>query len=934
MTNINNSQLNREHGDIIEAYRLNVSQAINEYKSFNTGLTNKEATSRLELDGYNKLIQGKKDKLVKKFLRQFKDLMLILLIFSGIFSLYVGEPQTATILFAIVIVNALIGFTQEFKAEKLMESLEKLVIPTAKVLRDDTIQEIPSANIVTGDVIVLEEGDSVPADARIIEESELSTNDFALTGESNPSRKFTHAIEGNVLLANRHNLVFMGTTVATGSAKCIVIATGMQTELGRIARLSQGTKNDLSPLQKEMTSLAVTLTKAALILTAILMAIAWQGDTTLKEVIIFAVGVASALIPQGLPAEVNTALASAAGRLAKARVLVKKLSAVETLGATSVILTDKTGTLTKNEMTVQQLRIGDDIYNVTGIGYENNGTIFDSDNSALSSKDLKDNEIFFVTGFFASNASVHPPDESHANWFCIGDPTEGSLITLASKARLDVNSLSTIKEQHEYSFDSVRKRMSSVRVYNNELTVFVKGAPESVLQECTHYISNGVMRVFTNAHKNEVLAQDDEWAKNAMRNLAFAYKTIPHDTKLSDYTMQDAESKLIFLGIASMIDPPREEVNAAMQAARDAYVPVNIITGDNALTAKAVAVKAGFAKDPKDIVLVTGSELSSMSDSDVIKLVTIGGTIFSRVAPEDKLRIVELAKQSGLTVAVTGDGINDAPALKRADIGVAMGKTGTDVAKQSAEIILLDDSFKTLVGAIQAGRVIYQNIKKAALSAISSNFGELVVVLISLIAGTLLGIPPAISVILILAIDLMAELFPIAALGWDKAEQDLMHQKPRKLTDHILNKRNLIDLIITGIIMGVLGYINYLLFFARNDIAIDQIDPSSSQYFAAATLTYLTIVFCQFGNILLRRIKPGNKLLTTYLWSNVHLLLAFGLSLLLIIFIIYIPFLQPFFTTGAIGMIDWLYAIVAAVIFVTLKQTYNIIFYRLKNKTI
>lgn len=934
MKNQKQIQYSSEHGDVVEAYRLNIADTIFAYKGSTNGLSQKEAQNRFLLNGPNKLTQVKKDKLIIKFIRQFKDLMLMLLIFSGIFSIYVGEPQTATVLFVIVIINALIGFTQEYKAEKLMDSLEKLVIPTAKVLRNDTIQEIPSANIVTGDIIVLEEGDSVPADARVIEESELSTNDFALTGESNPSRKFTHAIEGNVLLANRHNLVFMGTSVATGSAKCIVIATGMQTELGRIARLSQGTKNDLSPLQKEMTSLAVTLTKAALILTAILMAIAWQGDATLKEIIIFAVGVASALIPQGLPAEVNTALASAAGRLAKARVLVKKLSAVETLGATSVILTDKTGTLTKNEMTVQQLRIGDDTYNVTGIGYENNGTIFDKNNSALSGKDLKDIELFFVTGFFASNASVHAPDESHANWFCIGDPTEGSLITLASKARLDVNILSNIKEQHEYSFDSVRKRMSSVRVYNNELTVFVKGAPESVLQECTHYISNGVMRVFTNAHKNEVLAQDDEWAKNAMRNLAFAYKTIPHDTKLSDYTMQDAESKLIFLGIASMIDPPREDVNAAMQAARDAYVPVNIITGDNALTAKAVAVKAGFAKDPKDITLVTGSELSSMSDSDVIKLVTIGGTIFSRVAPEDKLRIVELAKQSGLTVAVTGDGINDAPALKRADIGVAMGKTGTDVAKQSAEIILLDDSFKTLVGAIQAGRVIYQNIKKAALSAISSNFGELVVVLISLIAGALLGVPPAISVILILAIDLMAELFPIAALGWDKAEQDLMHQKPRKLSDHILNKRNLIDLIITGIIMGVLGYINYLLFFARNNIAIDQIDPSSSQYFAAATLTYLTIVFCQFGNILLRRIKSGNKLLTSYLWSNVHLLLAFGLSLLLIIFIIYIPFLQPFFTTGAIGMIDWLYAIAAAVIFVTIKQTYNIIFFRLKNKTI
>ena len=907
--------------DISEAYRLSPKEALAEYHTDASGLNDVEAKTRELKFGKNKLVGVKKDTLLVRFARQFKDLMLILLVLSSAFSFAIHDARTGIILLIIVLINATIGFTQEYKAEKVMESLEKLVVPLAKVKRDGKLAELPSEELVPGDIIYIEEGDSVPADCRVLEETELSTNDFALTGESSPSRKFTHAMEGVVQLALRHNLVFMGTTVATGDATCLVIATGAQTELGRIASLSSGTKTDASPLQKEMTNLAATITKGTLILGLILALIEWRSHAGIRDTFIFAIGIASAMIPQGLPAEVNTALASAAARLAKDRALVKKLSAVETLGATSVILTDKTGTLTKNEMTVQQMQIGDVTFNVSGTGYETNGHILDTKKKPLSALALENYQMFFACGVLASNARLHEPDDTHATWYCLGDPTEGALITLARKAGIHIESLEkNHKELREFPFDSARKRMTSLRLWHGELTAFAKGAPEQVLKVCTHIWDGKTVRKLSIHDIQNIHARNDLWASGAMRNLAYAYRQLPKSTNIEDLSMENTEQKMVYMGMVSMIDPPREEVPDAMRAAREAHIPVSIITGDNALTAKAIAVRAGLAEDPNDLKLIAGEDLVHMSDHDVLALVARGQTIFSRVAPEDKLRIVELTKRSGRVVAVTGDGINDAPALKRADIGVAMGKTGTDVAKQSAEIILLDDSFKTLVNAVQSGRVIFQNIRKAALSAITSNGGELFVVLLSLAAQTAWHIPIAIGAVQILAIDLIAELFPIAAMGWDPAEGDLMNEKPRNLHDHILNRVNIWDLAWSGALMGSLGYLNYLLFFVRNGYAAQGFSKTTVAYATATTLTYLTICLCQFGSIFMRRIKPGHKLLTSYLWSNPKLFVAFGISISLMLSLIYIPFIQPYFGTAALGINDWLYALLAATIFITIRQ--------------
>lgn len=887
------------------------------------GLTTQEAVKRIEQYGTNRLSEVKKESSLRKYLRQYKDLMIILLLVSVVISLILDDAQTAVALLALIMFNTLIGFSQEFKAEKLMESLERLVVAEAKVLRDGKIATINAMDLVPGDIVYIEEGDSVPADLRVIKESELSTNDFALTGESNPSRKFTHAISSNVELGNRGNLVFMSTTVATGNGYGAVIATGMQTELGRIASLSADTTTDLSPLQRELNHIAGRVTKGTVILCLFILPFTIYLGLGIKTAFLYAIAIASSIIPQGLPAEINTGLARAASKLAKAKALVKKLSAVETLGATSVICTDKTGTLTKNQMTVEHLLIGHLPYDVTGTGYEPKGEITNRHGSVLPLEVRKDYELFFAAGVFASNARISPPDAEHPSWYVVGDPTEGALLTLAQKAGMDSAVLEEYyPELKEFAFDSGRKRMSSVRAFgkNGQNYVFVKGAPESLLHRCDEIWDAGHIRKMTQKDRDQVDRQNHTWAKGAYRNLGFGFKILPKSTNLKKLTLEQAESGLTWVGMVAMVDPLRDEVPNAMAAAHAANIQVSIITGDFAITAEAIAKKAGLAKPGQDILVVSGEELRQLDDARVLHLATRGGVIFSRVSPEDKLRIVNLVKASGNVVAVTGDGINDAPALKRADIGVAMGRTGTDVAKQSAEIVLLDDSFSTLVGAIQQGRVIFQNIKKATLSCFTSNAAELVVNLVSLAAFALLDVPLAMTVMQILAIDMIAELFPIAALGWDQADGELMHDKPRPTKAHILTTTSILDLLWCGILIGGFAFTNFLLFFSRNGISATGSETAYPALYAkATTLTYLTIVLCQLLNILQRRSRGG--LFTRYQLHNRALLVALTVSIACVLNIIYNPLISKYFGAGPLATIDWVFAIGAAAIFIAIRET-------------
>ncbi|HUC89689.1 MAG TPA: cation-transporting P-type ATPase, partial [Patescibacteria group bacterium] len=858
------------------------------------------------------------------FLRQFKNLMVILLLASGSLSLYLRDYETSTILFLIAFINAVIGYRQEHKAETLLASLEKLAVPQAKVVRASKLETINSYELVVGDIVYVEGGDSVPADVRVIKEQELATNDFALTGESNPTRKFVHAITGDVPIANRHNILFMGTTVAIGNGYGVVVGTGMNTELGRIANLSQTAKEDSSPLQKEMDNLSTRLTQGVAILAVLLVYISLQSHIGLKESVLFGISIAAAMIPNGLVAELSIGLAQTASKMAKERALVKKLSAVETLGATDIIATDKTGTLTKNEMTVEKLMIGKTEYGVSGTGYEANGYITGYQDKPLTKEQLKEVELFFETGSLASNAHVNPPDSEHASWYCVGDPTEGALVTLTRKAGIDPDKLNDAHEEiKEFQFDSARKRMSSVRKYRDRLMVFTKGAPESVLERCTHIWDHGHVRPLTQKDRDFFLQYNEKLAGQAMRNLAFAYRALPNGSKPTKMKFDEVEKDLVFLGIVAMVDPLREQVPAAMVAARGAQIKVSIITGDFPTTAKAIARKAKLAPDGQDVTVILGEELPKLSDTQILRLVEQGGAVFSRVAPEDKLRIVELVKTAGHVVAVTGDGINDAPALKRADIGVAMGRTGTDVAKQAASIVLLDDSFSTLVGAIEQGRLTFRNIVKSARCAMTDNSCELAVVLIGLAGQAIFHVPIAILAVQILAVDIVAELFPLTALSWDKAQGDLMHDKPRDLKQHIINVQAVSEFIFYGLTAGILSYANFVFLFMRHNQSPVHFDINNPLYAQATILTYVTIVLCQFTSLLIMRTSIKQRFFSSYIWSNKKLLMAFGISFFCILNIVYNPWVQPFFNAKALSATDWLCAFGAAVIYLLVRLFYR-----------
>lgn len=899
-------------------YRLSTDEVISKLHSNPDGLSEGTARNRYEQTGPNVLVRSARTPLVILWLRQFKDLLVIMLLISAGLSVFLRDFRTAAIMGTIACINICIGFFQERKAENLLESLEKLVVQRAKVIRDGAIIEIESKELVPGDIMLVEAGDNVPADGRVLQEDELATNDFALTGESQPSRKFKHAISADVPIGNRHNIIYMGTTVALGNGRAIVTGTGMYTELGRIASLSQSAPTDTSPLQREMKDLAVKLSKATLVLAGVLLIIQLGFDMDFKVAVLFAISIAAAMIPNGLVAELNINLAQTAARMTKARALVKKLSAVETLGATDIILTDKTGTLTKNEMTVEELLVGRTEYKVLGTGYEANGDITDSNGMALPDKTLQELHLVFETAALASNAQVNPPDNEHMTWHVIGDPTEGALITLARKAGLNLAALNTeYPETKEYAFDSGRKCMSSVRKYNGKNYLFVKGAPENILEHSTKLWDHTFTRDLTNNDRKRLLAYNEDHAAAAQRNLALAYRILPDDFDAHRKQHDEAEQDLIFIGIVSMIDPLREEVLPAMLAAHGAHIKVSVITGDFPITGAAITRRAGLGNGA--VTVVMSDELQKLSDGQILDLVLQGGAVFSRVNPEDKLRIVEIAKRAGHVVAVTGDGINDAPALKRADIGVAMGRTGTDVAKDAAEIVLLDDSFGTLVTAIKHGRLTFQNITKAAHAALTDNAGELFVILISLAVQAIWHIPAAITAIQILAIDLIAELFPVTALGWDPPLKRLMRNKPRNLHHHIINRTTVMEFIGYGLLAAVLAYANYLFFFFRHDISPVRMDSGVEPYLQATILTYVTLVLCQFVNLLIVRTLDETALFSKYLWSNRKLLISFAVSFIIILNIVYNPLLQPFFGAAELSLWDWATAFFAAGLYTLIR---------------
>jgi P-type Ca2+ transporter type 2C len=889
------------------SYLHSPEETLAQYNSTKNGIVQNERINRLAIYGKNVLNHKNRIPWRVKFLWQFKDLMIILLLWSAGIARRLWDTRTTIILWALVFVNAIIWYFQEAKAERLLEKLSTMVHAKAKVIIEWEEQEIDSADLVPGDILVLNEGDALPADVRIIEERNLQTNDFALTWESNPKRKHVYALTEEVEIGDRTNLCYMWTTIATGNWLGVVVGTWMNTELWRIATLSTEWWNELSPLQKEMNHTAKMLTGATIVLGLLLFCLALFLDRSIHEALLFAIGIAASMVPQWLPAQISIALTSAAGVLANKFALVKKLSAVETLWAVNVICTDKTGTLTTNEMTVQELWFNGEEFSVSEVWYEPSGTIINKNEKKAVINELF--ELFLSVGVLASNAHIHAPDKDHKSWYVIGDPTEGALLTLWWKVWLTAEECT--KEYpliQEFCFDSNRKRMSMVRQKADwTYRIYVKWSLQTMLPCCTSRIHEWKNMTLNEDDKNKLITRDDNQATKAMRNLTYAYKDIA--SRESTMKMEDAESWLTFLGMVSMIDPPRETVPEAILAAKEANIKIVVITGDYALTAKAIWERIWLWEPGKPIKTYTGHELRTMSDISVSNaLMTEPTLIFSRVSPEDKVRIVWLCKKIWRIVAVTGDGVNDAPALKQADIGVAMGKTGTDVAKEAAEIIILDDSFATLVEAIRQGRIIYQNITKTVLSCITTNRAELFSVLLWLAWNMIWWFSMAITAVQILAIDLIGEMWPLAALSWDPAQPWLMQQPARDTSKHMLRTWTILDIILSWLVMWICGYCWYL-------FVTWWWNPETTHLLALwQTTTYLTIILCQYVNIFTRR-SPDNNFFNKYALSNKKLINAVMISLGLILILFYVPAISHWFNFAPLHITWWLCAISSAIIY-------------------
>jgi len=899
-------------------YQMTAEEIFADLGTSEKGLSTGEAEKKLGESGPNELTSDISMPRWLILLSQFKDLLVIVLIVAAAISFVIGSYRDGVVMVIIVAINAIIGFVQEYKVSRIIDSLKNLIQSPAKVVRGGEMAEIPQGRLVPGDIVQLEAGDKIPADLRVIESFDLRTEDFALTGESMPQGKTSNVIKEASVIGDRDNMTFMGTTATSGSATGVVVRTGMDTEMGKIAGMTQATEETPSPLERELGSLAKWLTIAVVLIGGVLFGIAlWQGFSLMTSMVL-ALGIAVALVPQALPAQVTVAMSTTSKRLAEMNAVVKSLPSVETLGSTSVISTDKTGTLTKNEMTVTALWFNGKRYSMTGSGYEPEGQLLDEAGNIVDQAGIDEIEIMMDAATMASNAEIHKPDEDHHGWYPVGDPTEAALVTMSTK--LGTRSPTEDEENpelKEFPFDSERKLMSSVRQFGDREQLAMKGATDSVLAISRHIYRDGKPEPIADADREAISSIADEFSGQALRVLAIAYRPLEADGK--DYVMEEVEKDVTFLGLVGMMDPPREGVREAMDQCHDAGIRTFIMTGDHAITAQAIGNEIGLDADGHPSPVFTGTELKEMDDGKLTGVMEKEQSlIFSRVDPEDKLRIVSLLKDSGEVVAVTGDGVNDAPALRKADIGVAMGRIGTDVAKEASELVLLDDSFPTLVDAVREGRTIYRNLKKTVLASMTTNAAELVVVLLGLAGVAMSDWAIPIIAIQILAIDLLAEIMPLTYLTFDPPPDDVMQTPPRDPNDHILNRGSSLEVILLGTLIGVLSFANYALFMVRNGVTFNMlgetgtIDPSLAILYAqATTVTYLTIGFCQFVNILSRRYEKESVFNGNF-FSNKILLLSILGSIVLILLAIYLPGVSEFLRFHPPDLADWGYVLGAA----------------------
>lgn len=811
----------------MEAYKLSHEQLFEKYHTGKNGLSTKEANRRLMDFGENKIQKGQKKSYIKEYFRQYIQFFAILLevaaFLAFIADYYVPDEGNDILAYAIivaVVINATFAFWQEYKADKAMEALVKLIPTKVMLIRDDKVQTMDAKGLVPGDVIILEEGDKIAADAVLIENRILYINTSSLNGESRPSRRDLQ-INGNITRAlDARNMVFAGTAVVSGSGVAVVVSTGQTTEFGKIATLTKNVQKTLTPMQKEVTHITHILTIIALAMGVVFFILGIFSDQSLLMAAIFALSLIVANVPEGMLPTITLSLSLASQRMARRNALIKNLDSVQTLGSATVICTDKTGTLTRNEMTLKELALaGGEHITVSGEGYETEGKFsFDISNE---SSDNRLDELL-ISGLINSRATIE--DEK-----LLGDPTELAIVAAAKKRHIDV---STYEKIDELPFSSERKMMSSVCIKSDEKILYTKGAVEVIFEKSTHYLDrDGVIKEFDSDAKECMLRSAESFEDEAYRVLAIAKNS------------EIKEDGLTLLGLVAIMDLPREEVKEAIAECKSAGIRTMMITGDNPKTAEAIARKIGLEFDD----VLTGLEVEKLSEEDLENLLTDKTILFARMASNQKLKIAIALQNSGEVVAMTGDGVNDAPALKRADIGIAMGKTGTDVAKEAADMILIDDNFKSIVSAIEEGRTVYFNIKKFVTYILSSNVPEIV----PYILHFFLLIPQPLSVIQILSIDLGSDMLPGLALGSEKPEKNIMKRPPVGRDDKILDwevfKRGYFFIGVIEATAAMVAFTSFLLLHGWEYGTVDLNDPILQSQ--AMTMTLLGAISCQLVNV-------------------------------------------------------------------------------------
>jgi P-type Ca2+ transporter type 2C len=877
------------------------------------GLTSAEARNRLVRYGPNQLAAEPRVPAWKKFLSQFRNvLVILLLVATGIsFVLWVYErdsalPYEAIAISAVVVLNAVLGFIQEERAESAIAALRQMAAAHAHVTRDGEPTTVPATEVVPGDILLIEEGDTVSADARVIHSTALQMAEAALTGESLPVGKDAAPIEGDVGLGDRANMLFSATSATYGRGRAVVVATGMQSEMGRIAGMLSHVASGPTPLQRELDRVGKRL-GFVVILIAIIMIITIvlvehvRGLSALFDVLILGVALAVAAVPEGLPAVVTAVLSLGVQRMAKRHAIVRHLNAVETLGSASVIASDKTGTLTKNEMTVREVVTASGHVTISGSGYAPVGEVRFTDGAEISGPARIEIERALAVADRANNATVHQDD---GRWIVVGDPTEAALIVAARKCGLSDGLKARFTRVGEVPFSSERKLMSTVHSdaeRGDRMLVFTKGAPDVLLARCTQELVGEERRPLTDARRRQILDANDALAARALRTLGVAYRTLADGTVTSDRIGEQLEQDLVLAGLIGMIDPPRDEARAAVARAKRAGVRPVMITGDHPKTAGIIARELGIAANGH---VVTGADLERMSDAMLDQRVD-GISVFARVNPEHKLRIVQALQRRTAVVAMTGDGVNDAPALKTADIGVAMGVTGTDVSKEAADMVLADDNFATIVAAVEEGRSIFSNIRKFLRYLLSSNIGEVMTMFFGVVFADTIGLQSQGSVVVLpltatqlLWINLVTDGAPALALGVDPPDSGLMRQPPRPTTERVITGHMWAGIFFVGAIMAV-----GTLYVLDADLPGGLV-PGTGSLRHGQTMAFTTLMLFQLFNLFNARSDRESAFIG--LFRNAWLWSAIGVSVILQVAVVYVPSLQRAFATAALTGSDWM----------------------------